>query len=296
MLAQNPPLERAYAVCLGIAGQHYENFPVASWLVPASMRPHVAAVYAFARYADDFADEGEREPGERLALLDDWLTRLHAAVGGDARADSDDQRDLVFAAVAATMRSCDLPVCLFDELLSAFRQDVTVHRYETWATLLDYCRRSANPVGRLVLRIAGQRCEDLDAASDNLCSALQLTNFLQDFDIDWRRGRLYVPGDMSHACGARESDLAGMRLSAPWRAAIAEMVVRTRQMFDGGRSVCNAVGGRLGLELRFTWLGGRRILDRLESNGYDPRVSRPTLGLVDSLPIVWKAASWRRLP
>ena len=296
MLAQNPPLKRAYAVCLGIARQHYENFPVASWLVPASMRPHVAAVYAFARYADDFADEGEREPGERLALLDDWLTRLHAAVGGDARADSDDQRDLVFAAVAATMRSRDLPVCLFEELLSAFRQDVTVHRYETWATLLDYCRRSANPVGRLVLRIAGQRREDLDAASDNLCSALQLTNFLQDFDIDWRRGRLYVPGDMSHACGARESDLNGMRLSPPWRAAITEMVVRTRQMFDGGRSVCDAVGWRLGLELRFTWLGGRRILDRLESNGYDPRVSRPTLGPVDSLPIVWKAASWRRLP
>ena len=296
MLAQNPPLERAYAVCLGIARQHYENFPVASWLVPAPMRPHVAAVYAFARYADDFADEGERAPSERLALLDDWLTRLHAAVDGDVSADSDDQRDLVCAAVAATMRSRDLPVCLFEELLSAFRQDVTVHRYETWDALLDYCRRSGNPVGRLVLRIAGRRREDLDAASDSLCSALQLTNFLQDFDIDWRRGRLYVPGDMSHACGALESDLAGTRLSGPWRASIAEMVVRTRQMFDGGRSVCDAVGGRLGLELRFTWLGGRRILDRLESNGYDPRVSRPTLGLVDSLPIVWKAASWRRLP
>ena len=260
------------------------------------MRPHVAAVYAFARYADDFADEGQREPSERLALLDDWLTRLHAAAGGEVSGDSDDQRDLVFAAVAATMRSRDLPVCLFEELLSAFRQDVTVHRYENWAALLDYCRRSANPVGRLVLRIAGHRRKDLDAASDSLCSALQLTNFVQDFDIDWRRGRLYVPVDMSHACGARESDLAGERLSGPWRAAVAEMVVRTRQMFDGGRSVCDAVGGRLGLELRFTWLGGRRILDRLESNGYDPRVSRPTLGLVDSLPILWKAASWRRLP
>ena len=220
MLAQNPPLERAYAVCLGIARQHYENFPVASWLVPAPMRPHVAAVYAFARYADDFADEGERAPSERLALLDDWLTRLHAAVDGDVRADSDDQRDLVCAAVAATMRSRDLPVCLFEELLSAFRQDVTVHRYETWDALLDYCRRSANPVGRLVLRIAGRRREDLDAASDSLCSALQLTNFLQDFDIDWRRGRLYVPGDMSHACGALESDLAGTRLSGPWRASL----------------------------------------------------------------------------
>jgi len=260
------------------------------------MRPHVAAVYAFARYADDFADEGEREPSERFALLDDWLARLYAAVDGDVRADSDDERDLVFAAVAETMRSCDLPVCLFEDLLSAFRQDVTVHRYETWAALLDYCRRSANPVGRLVLRIGGQRREDLDAASDSFCSALQLTNFLQDFDIDWRRGRLYVPGDMSHVYGALESDLSGTRLSGPWRAAIAEMVVRTRQMFDAGRSVCDSVGGRFGLELRVTWLAGCRILDRLESNGYDPRMNRPTLGIVDSMPIVWKAANWRRLP
>ena len=278
-----------------MARQHYENFPVASWLVPAPLRPHVAAVYAFARYADDFADEGEREPNERLALLDDWLTRLHAADGGDVSADSDDPRDLVFAAVAATMRSCDLPVGLFEELLSAFRQDVTVHRYESWAALLDYCRRSANPVGRLVLRIAGHRREELDAASDCLCSALQLTNFLQDFDIDWRRGRLYIPVDVSRARGACESDLAGERLSGPWRAAVAEMADRTRQMFAGGRSVCDAVGGRLGLELRFTWLGGCRILDRLESNGYDPRVSRPTLGFVDSLPIAWKAVRWQRL-
>ena len=295
MSAPNLPLERAYAVCLGIARQHYENFPVASWLVPAPMRPHIAAVYAFARYADDFADEGEREPSERLALLDDWLTRLHAALAGDVRADSDDQRDLVFAAVAATMRSRDLPVCLFEELLSAFRQDVTVHRYESWAALLDYCRRSANPIGRLVLRIAGHRRDDLDVASDRFCSALQLTNFLQDFEIDWRRGRLYVPLDVSDVGGARESDLDGTRMSGPWRAAIEEMAVRTRQMFDRGRSVCDAVGGRVGLELRLTWLAGRRILDRLESNGYDPRVSRPTLGLTDAAPIVWKAACWRRL-
>jgi len=293
--APNPLLERAYAVCLGIARQHYENFPVASWLVPAPMRPHIAAVYAFARYADDFADEGEREPSERLALLDDWLTRLHAALEVEVDADSDDQRDLVFTAVAATIRSRDLPVCLFEDLLSAFRQDVTVHRYESWAALLNYCRRSANPIGRLVLRIAGHRRDDFDVASDCLCSALQLTNFLQDFDADWRRGRLYVPLDVSHASGARESDLYGTRMSCPWRAAIDEMVVRTRQMFDRGRSVCDEVGGRVGLELRLTWLGGRRILDRLESNGYDPLVSRPTLGLMDAAPIVWKAASWRRL-
>ena len=260
------------------------------------MRRHVAAVYAFARYADDFADEGDREPRERLRLLDDWLGRLHAAVAGEIKAESDDQRDLVFAAVAATIQSRSLPVSLFEDLLSAFRQDVTTHRYETWETLIDYCRRSANPVGRLVLRIAGHRHEDMDRASDNLCSALQLTNFLQDLDVDWRRGRLYVPSDVSRVFGASESDLEGDRLSGPWRHTVADMANRTRKVFDEGRSVCDAVGGRLGLELRFTWLGGRRILDRLESNGYDPRVRRPTLGLADSLSIVWKAANWRRLP
>ena len=294
--SSNSSLDRAYAACLGIARRHYENFPVASWLVPTPWRPHIAAVYAFARTADDFADEGELEPGERLALLDNWQTRLHVAAGGDVRPDSADQRDLVFAAVAETIRRCDLPVSLFDDLLSAFRQDVTVDRYKSWSALLDYCRRSANPVGRLVLRIAGYRHDALDSASDNLCSALQLTNFLQDLDIDWRRGRLYIPSDVSHASGASESDLDGDRLSVPWRAAVAEMTVRTRQRFEEGRSVCDAVGGRLGLELRFTWLSGCRILDRLESNGYDPRVERPTLGLTDAVPIVWKAVHWRRRP
>ena len=259
------------------------------------MRRHVAAVYAFARYADDFADEGEREPRARLELLDDWLTRLHTAVGGEVKADSDDQRDLVFAAVSETIRIHRLPVSLFEDLLSAFCQDVTVHRYETWDALLDYCRRSANPVGRLVLRIAGHRDDDTDRAADNLCTALQLTNFLQDLDGDWRRGRVYVPSEVCRIHGASESDLEGDRLSEPWRQAVADMSNRTRNVFDEGKSVCDVVGGRLGLELRLTWLGGRRILDRLESNGYDPRVRRPTLGLADSLPIVWKAASWRRL-
>ena len=168
---------------------HYENFPVASRLLPAAMRPHVAAVYAFARYADDFADEGDRPDEERLALLDDWLTRLHRA--GDTPEDSDDERDDIFLAVGHTIEAHRLPVVLFEDLLSAFRQDVTVHRYESWEQLVNYCRRSANPVGRLVLRIAGYQTDEVDRldslgrASDCVCTALQITNFLQDLGSDW---------------------------------------------------------------------------------------------------------------
>ena len=259
------------------------------------MRPHVAAVYAFARYADDFADEGSDSADRRIARLDDWARRLRDSASGAVTIAPVDDRDRVFIAVAATIKSRDLPVELFEDLLSAFRQDVTVHRYEHWKDLLDYCRRSANPVGRLVLRIAGYRDAMLDRSSDSLCSALQLTNFLQDFDIDWQHGRIYLPAEVCRAFGASESGLEGVRLPSQWRAVIAEMVQRTRQIFDEGRYVCDSVEGRLKLELRLTWLGGRRILDRLESSGYDPRVERLTLRLSDSLPILWKAAHWRRL-
>ena len=260
------------------------------------MRLHVAAVYAFARYADDFADEGEREVGQRLALLDDWRERLQAAAGGETTTDSEDPRDMIFTALAATMQTCDLPPRLFEDLLSAFRQDVTVHRYGTWDELLGYCRRSANPVGRLVLRIAGYHDERLDESSDSLCSALQLTNFLQDFDIDWRRGRIYVPAEVSQAFSASEAELDGPSLPPGWHAAVADMAGRTRRMFRHGRSVCDGVRGRLRYELRLTWLGGHRILDRLESNGYDPRVNRPRLGPSDGMLMLWKAATWRRQP
>ena len=291
----DPSFSRAYATCFDVARRHYENFPVASWLLPSEIRPHVAAVYAFARYADDFADEGDRAPSERLTLLDDWLRRFHVAVNGEVNPDSDQSVDLVFAAVNHTMTRYDLPASLFEDLISAFRQDVTVDRYESWETLLDYCRRSANPVGRLVLRIAGRREEALERASDCLCSALQIANFLQDFDFDWQRGRLYIPSEVSRNFSASESELDDDQLSPAWRATIADVARRNRQLFDLGRSICDEVGGRLGLELRFTWLGGCRILDQLKSGDYDPRMRRPKLGAGDFLPILWKAANWQRL-
>ena len=282
-------LREAYAECERLAQSHYENFPVASRLLPAAMRPHVAALYAFARTADDFADEGHRTDAERLRLLDDWSARLHACVDPEAA----DPSDRVFAAVGSTIRSCRLPVTLFDDLLSAFRQDITTHRYATWLEVLDYCRRSANPVGRIVLRIAGYDAAELDRSSDALCTALQLTNFWQDLGIDWQKGRLYVPLEDIAACGADVNDLAGMRMTEPWIGALARVTGRTRSLFAAGRDVCDGVTGRLRYELRLTWLGGSRVLDRLEAGDFNVFTARPALRRRDAASLVWAALRWR---
>jgi phytoene synthase len=267
-------LATAYAECERIARGHYENFPVASLLMPRSMRPHVAAVYAFARTADDFADEGSRDPAHRIELLDGWQARLRDAVGGRTaappRAEEPPATIQIFKAVGNTIAERSLPVSLFEDLLSAFRQDVTVSRYDTWSSVLDYCRRSANPIGRLVLRIAGYRDDRFDAWSDAICTALQLTNFWQDLSIDTGRGRFYLPADV----------------------ALADAVDRTRRLFDVGRPLCDAVRGRLRYELRAVWLGGVRILDRVRVAGYDPFARRPALSGADAPWLAWRFCTW----
>jgi phytoene synthase len=283
----------AYATCSRLAAAHYENFPVASRLLPKRMRPHVAAVYAFARAADDFADEGSWPVAERHRLLDEWRDRLHRCADGAISGEGRGEQDQVFLALGHTIRQCQLPVSLFEDLLSAFRQDITTHRYQTWSEVLDYCRRSANPVGRLVLRIAGYRDDRLDDASDCVCTALQLTNFWQDLASDWRRGRLYVPAEDWQSYGARESDLGNGRLTEPWRRALERVATRTRELFVCGRTVCDGVSGRLGLELRLTWLGGMRILERVEAAGFDVLVHRPTLGSSDIPALAWGVVTWR---
>jgi squalene synthase HpnC len=301
-------VDEAYAICGRLAFAHYENFPAASCLLPRPMRKHVAAVYAYARTADDLADEGVVPVALRLQRLDEWLRWLRRSVTGDdipaSVAVGSESTVLdeatagtapaVFLALRHTVRACDLPISLFEDLVSAFRQDVTVHRYDSWATLLDYCRRSANPVGRLVLRIAGRREEALDAASDAVCTALQLTNFWQDLAIDWRRGRLYVPAEEHEATGASLSSLDREEWTSAWAATIARCAERTRALFERGRSVADAVSGRLRWELRATWLGGMRILDRLERSGYDVFRQRPALGARDVPSIAWHTLRWRR--
>lgn len=281
----------AYARCMRLAGQHYENFPVASRLLPSAMRPHIAAIYSFARIADDFADEGTRTDEARLALLDDWRRRLQAAADGSTQDDGSDAA-AIFIALGDTIRRFTIEMPLFEDLLSAFRQDVTVKRYDTWDAVLDYCRRSANPVGRLVLRVAGHRDARVDAYADAVCTALQLTNFWQDLAEDWRRGRLYVPLEIVAAAGADERDLHRRRMSPEWQAALRDVAGRTRALYAEGRPVTGAVAGRLRWELRATWLGGLRILNRLEAREFDVFRARPTLGWRDTLPIGWGLCTW----
>jgi squalene synthase HpnC len=292
-------LEGAYAACARIAREHYENFPVASWLVPRSMRPHVAAVYAFARIADDFADEGSLPAAKRLALLDRWLRCLLDATGSPARpcrADDElpSESPQVFLALGNTIRDCGLQVSPFEDLLSAFRQDVTTARYSTWDDVLDYCRRSANPVGRIVLAIGGYRDERLNRSSDALCTALQLTNFWQDLARDWQKGRLYLPLDECEGAGADCGDLDAGRLTPAWLSVLRSASSRTLVLYDCGRAVCEGVGGRLGLELRLTWSGGRRVLERLEAANFDVFSARPKLGAGDVPVLAWRALAWRK--
>ena len=290
----NASLARAYDACVALAASHYENFPVASRLLPSSMRPHIAAVYAFARVADDIADEGPDPPAVRQARLRAWQQRLHQAAHGTSESGSGSRDDLIFIALGNSMRELDLPLNLFDDLLSAFAQDITTTRYDSWADLFDYCRRSANPIGRLVLRIAGHRDEALDRSSDALCTALQLTNFWQDFGRDWHAGRLYVPRDTCQSAGASLDDLAAARVTAGWREALSQSVSRTRECFDRGRLVCDGVRGRLRIELRLTWLGGSRILDRVAHRGEGLLTDRPTLGVRDVPGLLWQTARWER--
>ena len=280
------PLAEAYAACEALARGHYENFPVASMLLPRAMRPHVAAVYAFARRADDMADEGRTPAPIRRAELDTWLRRLHAAVESPASAD-----DRMLMATANSIRVLDLPLSLFDDLVSAFAQDTMTTRYASWDDVLDYCRRSANPVGRLVLRIAGYRDDALDRSSDALCTALQLTNFWQDFGRDWRAGRLYVPREVQAAVGADERQLS-TTMTDTWARAIERAVAFTRERFAEGRAVCDGVRGRLRFELRFTWLGGSRILERVERRRYALMERRPALGAADVPLLLLRAVTW----
>ena len=283
----DPQVRAAYQHCEALARRHYENFPVASVLVPARMRPHIAAIYAFARTADDFADESSRPPGVRLQLLDQWGEQLH-----ESARNSTPIREPIFIALRDTMVRCALPLALFEDLLSAFRQDVTVSRYETWNDVLDYCRRSANPVGRLVLRVAGVHRDDADAASDAVCTGLQLANFWQDFGIDWRNGRLYIPAEEATLHGAREDQLNRLEMTPEWRSAMRASVERTRRLFAAGRPVTDAVGGRLRWELRATWLGGMRILEKVESLRYDTLHQRPKLSAADAAAIAVRMMRW----
>ncbi len=254
---------------------HYENFPVASLLLPPKLREPVAVIYRFARTADDFADEGDDPPAVRLARLESYKEKISMVCGGNV------PDDPLFRDVARIIREHSLPPQLFADLLDAFSQDVTKQRYANYAEVLDYCRRSANPVGRLLLHLFKRTTDSELARSDAICSALQLINFWQDVDIDYAKGRVYLPQDEMAAHGVGERHLAGRICDAPWRALMAFQVSRTRALMLSGAPLGRSLPGRVGLEIRATVQGGLRILEKIERAGYDVFRRRPVLRLLD---------------
>lgn len=260
---------------------HYENFPVASVLCPPALRPAVAAIYHFARTADDIADEGDATPTQRLADLAAYRAALHDAChGGTASA----RWLLVFEPLRTVVRNHALPLPLLTDLLSAFEQDVTKHAYADRAELLDYCRRSANPVGRLLLHLYGVSGAVALRQSDAICTALQLTNFWQDLGVDTRRGRQYIPAT------DRE------RHAGNTRAQLAEVVAWARALMLSGAPLVHAVPGRAGWELRLVVQGGLRILDKIEAIRFDTLNARPTLTAMDAPRLLWRALRMRPAP
>lgn len=267
---------------------HYENFPVASWLCPPALRPAVVAIYRFARTADDIADEGDAPPAQRLATLAAYRADLHAAARGAAPSARWPQ---VFAPLRRAIDEHGLPVALLADLLSAFEQDVTKHAYADRAELLDYCRRSANPVGRLLLHL--YRVDDARsrARSDAICTALQLVNFWQDLSVDLPRGRLYLPLADCARFGVDPARLHALEDSHAARALVADACAWARGLMLDGAPLALALPGRIGWELRLVVQGGLRVLDRIEALDHGTLRRRPALGPADMLPMLWRA--WR---
>ena len=258
---------------------HYENFPVASRLVPARLRPAVVAIYRFARSADDLADEGEASSGARLAALELYTRALEAIERGESPPLAP------FPALADAIRTHRLPMTPFHDLLSAFSQDVTTVRYATFDDVADYCRRSANPVGRLMLALYGLSSPSSQRASDSICTGLQLANFWQDVAIDWAKGRVYLPGEDLKRFGVDEPQIAAGRADASWRALMAFQTARARTLLDAGRPLLRELPLRLRLEIGAVIAGGRRVLDRIDAVGGDVFRRRPVLGAADWIAV-----------
>lgn len=263
---------------------HYENFPVASILLPRRLVPAVEAIYAFARSADDIADEGDALPGERLAALERYERELDAIAAGLPRTDP------LFARLAQVVAQYRLPLQPLRDLLSAFRQDVVTTRYPVYAGLLDYCRRSANPVGRLMLALYGVGDDARSLAqSDAICTALQLVNFWQDVAIDIAKGRIYLPLEDLAAHGASEGAVMRGEQDAAWRALMRFEVQRARALMLEGAPLATRLPGRIGWELRMVVQGGLRILDCIEAVDYDVFERRPRLEWRDWIVVGWRA-------
>jgi squalene synthase HpnC len=296
----NGIVESSFKYCENIARTHYENFPVASRLIPEDKRKYIYSIYAFARRADDFADEekiGSNE--ERLKYIDDWNAKLRKSLTpfpfsereGGKRFSPD---ELIFIALSETIKDCSLPIGLLENLLKAFRQDVIRNRYDTFDEVLSYCENSANPVGRLVLLILGNRDEGLFKYSDYICTALQLTNFWQDVLVDLRKDRVYIPLEDVNKFGYSISELFKHEYNDNFRSLLQFEVGRTEELFQQGKFLVKMVKKDKLLkgftkELKLIILGGSEILNKIRQNDYDVFNKRPVLNNLDKIKLFAKS-------
>jgi hydroxysqualene synthase len=282
-------IHQAYAYCQQLAKAHYENFPVASVLLPKHLRRAVAAIYAFARTADDFADEGTAPMAERLAKLNHYSALLKQIETGQCEVE-----DPIFIALQDAIKQFSLPLQLFEDLLIAFRQDVTKSRYTDFADVLDYCRYSANPVGRLVLYIQGQPTTGQLQQSDAICSSLQLINFYQDIAQDLtEQNRVYLPQDLLTVNGIDNDDLLNAE-NQQLAAVLRPLYQRTRELMRAGIPLGTSISGRLGWEIRAMTLGGIMTLSKLQQQPDHQLLSRPRLSRLQLLWILLVTASKSR--
>lgn len=262
---------------------HYENFPVASWLMPAHLRPAVKVIYAFARSADDLADEGDASDEQRLNALTDYETQLHIIQSKNA------SEQALFQALAKVIHEYQLPISPFFDLLDAFKQDVRCKRYDDYVSLIHYCERSANPVGRIMLHLFHANTAQNLLESDQICTALQLINFWQDVAIDWKKSRVYLPQEDLQRFQVTEQQIANENCDQAWRDLMQFQISRARKMMLAGSPLCKKLPGRFGFELRLVVQGGLRILEKIENVDMDIFQHRPTIKSSDSALLFWRA-------
>jgi squalene synthase HpnC len=274
-------LREALEYCARLTASHYENFSVVTWLTPREHRPAFQSIYAFCRWSDDLGDE-IGDPARSLELLNWWRHELRSMYDGEAR-------HPVMIALAQTVDRYNIPIQPFEALIDAFVQDQTVHEYQSFPQLLDYCTRSANPVGHLVLRVAGAWSDENARLADATCTALQLANFWQDVARDLAIGRIYLPREDRERFGYDESDLRALRYNPAFAALMRFEVERTRAMFETGRALAPRIPGVLAVDIDLFSRGGLAILDRIEERGFDVLSHRPALTKGTKLRLLWRA-------
>jgi len=278
-------LEACYRYCEALVHARHHNYPVGSMFARSELRKHIFALFAFARVADDFADERAFE-GRRARELDRWEEQLIDAYRGRAE-------HPVFVALADTADRFALPITEFVELLAGFRTDLERRRYATFDELRAYTRQSAEPVGRLLLYIGGYRAPELHAFADDLSSAVAVARLIQDVPADWARGRVYLPAEDLRHFGVAEADIASRRVSPAVGNLVRYEVARTRALFERARPLVDVVGADLAMELALTWHGGMRILDKIEATGQRLFAQRPRLNTADKAIVLARALAWR---